>query len=145
MSPRIGVGVVSKKILIIFSIIMSLCLIIGGVYLKMKYNEREEQKSIYSKEQQERISLYLKYNTKKPNTIKSVHFTRIEEGEMGDVVIDGYINSNKEESFTAFASPQDNFQFYGDMIRTEGIEKLLKLAHERKNPDEIKHELSKEK
>ncbi|GAB5757725.1 hypothetical protein JMUB7514_27740 [Staphylococcus aureus] len=43
----------------------------------MKYDEKEKQKAIYYKEQQERITLYLKHNTKEPNTIKSVHFTSL--------------------------------------------------------------------
>ncbi|EFE58740.1 PF07252 domain protein [Staphylococcus epidermidis VCU111] len=30
----------------------------------MKYDEKAKQKEIYYKEQQERITLYLKYNTK---------------------------------------------------------------------------------
>ena len=31
----------------------------------MKYDEKEKQKAIYYKEQQERITLYLKHNTKR--------------------------------------------------------------------------------
>lgn len=62
----------------------------------MKYDEKAKQKEIYYKEQQERITLYLKYNTKKPNTIKSVHFTSLKQGPMGDAVIEGYINNNKK-------------------------------------------------
>lgn len=77
----------------------------------MKYDEKAKQKEIYYKEQQERITLYLKYNTKKPNTIKSVHFTSLEQGPMGDAVIEGYINNNKEDEFVAFASPENNYQF----------------------------------
>ena len=50
-----------KKILIFISVIL---IIFGGVYLKMKYDEKAKQKEIYYKEQQERITLYLKYNTK---------------------------------------------------------------------------------
>ena len=68
-----------KKILIFISVIL---IIFGGVYLKMKYDEKAKQKEIYYKEQQERITLYLKYNTKKPNTIKSVHFTSLKQGPM---------------------------------------------------------------
>ena len=69
----------------------------------MKYNEKKterkterKQKEIYYKEQQERITLYLKYNTKEPNIIKSVHFTSLKQGPMGDAVIEGYINNNKK-------------------------------------------------
>ena len=97
-----------KKILIFISVIL---IIFGGVYLKMKYDEKAKQKEIYYKEQQERITLYLKYNTKKPNTIKSVHFTSLKQGPMGDAVIEGYINNNKKDDFVAFASPENNYQF----------------------------------
>ena len=30
---------------------------------------------------------------------------------MGDAVIEGYINNNKEDEFVAFASPENNYQF----------------------------------
>ena len=132
-----------KKILIFFSIMLSILIIIGGVYLKMKYDAHEKQKEIYYKEQQERITLYLKHNTKEPNTIKSVHFTSLKQGPMGDAVIKGYINNNKKDDFVAYGSPEDNFQFQGDMSTTESIDKLLKEPHESKSPDEIKKELNK--
>lgn len=134
-----------KKILIFISIIFIILIIIGGVYLKMKYDEREKQKEIYYKEQQERISLYLKNNTKEPNTIKSVNFTKLENSPMGSAVIKGYINNKKEDDFVAYASPENNFQFVGDMIKSQGVDKLLKIAHERKSPDEIKKELNNNK
>ena len=57
---------------------------------------KRKQKALYYKEQQERITLYLKHNTKEPNTIKSVHFTSLKRGPMGDAVIEGYINENKK-------------------------------------------------
>ncbi|WP_214308099.1 DUF1433 domain-containing protein, partial [Staphylococcus aureus] len=50
------------------------------IYFKMKYDEKEKQKEIYYKEQQERITLYLNHNTKEPNTIKTVHFTNLKTG-----------------------------------------------------------------
>ena len=62
----------------------------------MKYDEKEKQKEIYYKGQQERITLYLKHNTKEPNTIKTVHFTNLETSPMGSTVIEGYINENKK-------------------------------------------------
>ena len=135
-----------KKILIFISVIL---IIFGGFYLKMKYNEKEKQKEkqkeIYYKEQQERITLYLKYNTKKPNTIKSVHFTSLKQGPMGDAVIEGYINNNKKDDFVAFASPENNYQFGGRLIADVKIFKLLKPANESKSPDEIKKDLDKKK
>ncbi|MGX0183095.1 uncharacterized protein DUF1433 [Staphylococcus epidermidis] len=115
----------------------------------MKYNEKEKQKEkqkeIYYKEQQERITLYLKYNTKEPNIIKSVHFTSLKQGPMGDAVIEGYINNNKKDDFVAFALPENNYQFGGRLIADVKIFKLLKPANESKSPDEIKKDLDKKK
>ncbi|HCW0019346.1 TPA: DUF1433 domain-containing protein [Staphylococcus aureus] len=118
-------------------------IIIVCVYLKIKIDEK--QKAIYYKEQQERITLYLKHNTEEPNTIKSVHFTSLKRGPMGDAVIEGYINENKEDDFVAYGSPEHNYQFGGDMVESERLSELLKPAHERKSPDDIKKELNKKK
>ncbi|MCM0450175.1 DUF1433 domain-containing protein [Staphylococcus aureus] len=134
-----------KKILILTSIMLIILISVAGIHFKMKYDEKEKQKSIYYKEQQERITLYLKHNTKEPNTIKSVHFTSLKRGPMGDAVIEGYINENKKDDFVAYGSPEHNYQFGGAMIKSEGVDKLLKPAHERKSPDDIKKELNKKK
>ncbi|HDF3151260.1 TPA: DUF1433 domain-containing protein [Staphylococcus aureus] len=120
-------------------------IIIVCVYLKIKIDEKEKQKAIYYKEQQERITLYLKHNTEEPNTIKSVHFTSLKRGPMGDAVIEGYINENKEDDFVAYGSPEHNYQFGGDMVESERLSELLKPAQERKSPDDIKKELNKKK
>ncbi|WP_103143369.1 DUF1433 domain-containing protein [Staphylococcus aureus] len=125
-----------KKILILTSIILIILISVAGIHFKMKYDE---------KEQQERITLYLKHNTIEPNTIKSVHFTNLETSPMGSAVIEGYINKNKKDNFTAYATPEHNYQFGGAMIKSEGVDKLLKPAHERKSPDDIKKELNKKK
>ncbi|UBH16556.1 DUF1433 domain-containing protein [Macrococcus armenti] len=136
---------VSKKILIIFTIIMSLCLIIGGVYFKMKNDAQEKEAELYYKEQQERITLYLKYNTKEQNTIKSVKFTNVSTTPMGSYVFEGYINDNKNNDFVAYSTPEKNYEFDGNMSVDEKILNLLKPAHELKSPEKIKQELSKEK
>ncbi|MGV2929185.1 DUF1433 domain-containing protein [Macrococcus capreoli] len=125
----------------IFSVIFIICLIIGGVYFRMNHDVHKKEKEIYYNEQKKRITLYLKYNTKEPNSIKSVEFTKVDVGPMGDVVFDGYINSNKVHNFVAYASPEDKFQFIGDMTRSPEVERLLKPAHNRKSPKEIKKEL----
>ncbi|MBS3547842.1 DUF1433 domain-containing protein [Staphylococcus aureus] len=132
-----------KKILILTSIMLIILISVAGIYFKMKYDEKEKQKSIYYKEQQERITLYLKHNTIEPNTIKSVHFTNLETSPMGSAVIEGYINENKEDDFVAYASPENNFQFVGDLIKSERLSELLKPAHQLKSPDDIKKELNK--
>ncbi|HCZ5710423.1 TPA: DUF1433 domain-containing protein [Staphylococcus aureus] len=132
-----------KKILMLTSIILIILISVASIYFKMKYDEKEKQKSIYYKEQQVRITLYLKHNTIEPNTIKSVHFTNLETSPMGSAVIEGYINENKEDDFVAYASPENNFQFVGDLIKSERLSELLKPAHQLKSPDDIKKELNK--
>ncbi|HCY5404521.1 TPA: DUF1433 domain-containing protein, partial [Staphylococcus aureus] len=119
-----------KKILILTSIMLIILISVASIYFKMKYDEKEKQKSIYYKEQQERITLYLKHNTKEPNTIKSVHFTKLETSPMGSAVIEGYINENKKDDFVAYASPENNFQFVGDLIKSERLSELLKPANQ---------------
>ncbi|QOY78425.1 DUF1433 domain-containing protein [Staphylococcus aureus] len=132
-----------KKILILTSIMLIILISVAGIYLKMKYDEKEKQKAIYYKEQQARITLYLKHNTKEPNTIKTVHFTKLETSPMGSAVIEGYINENKKDDFVAYGSPEHNYQFGGDMIESEKLSELLKPANQLKSPDEIKEELDK--
>ncbi|WP_242326654.1 DUF1433 domain-containing protein, partial [Staphylococcus aureus] len=84
-----------KHFFIIIGVILCICIVVTAMHLKMKYDEKEKRKAIYYKEQQARITLYLKHNTKEPNTIKSVHFTNLETSPMGSAVIEGYINENK--------------------------------------------------
>ncbi|WRM90679.1 DUF1433 domain-containing protein [Staphylococcus aureus] len=127
-----------KKILILTSIMLIILISVAGIYLKVKYDEKEKQKAIYYKEQQARITLYLKHNTKEPNTIKSVHFTNSETSPMGSAVIEGYINENKKDNFTAYATPEHNYQFGGAMIESEKLSELLKPANQLKSPDDIK-------
>ncbi|HDJ2903895.1 TPA: DUF1433 domain-containing protein [Staphylococcus aureus] len=134
----------SKKEKIIFiSIMLIILIIVVCVYLKIKIDEKEKQKEIYYKGQQERITLYLKHNTKEPNTIKTVHFTKLETSPMGDAVIEGYINENKKADFVAYGSPEHNYQFGGDMIESERLSELLKPANQLKSPEKIKEELDK--
>ncbi|WP_103716011.1 DUF1433 domain-containing protein [Staphylococcus aureus] len=134
-----------KKILILTSIMLIILISVAGIYLKVKYDEKEKQKAIYYKEQQARITLYLKHNTKEPNTIKSVHFTNSETSPMGSAVIEGYINENKKDNFTAYATSEHNYQFGGAMIESEKLSELLKPANQLKSPDDIKKELNKKK
>ncbi|ULA57655.1 DUF1433 domain-containing protein [Staphylococcus aureus] len=134
-----------KKILILTSIMLIILISVAGIYLKVKCDEKEKQKSIYYKEQQERITLYLKHNTKEPNTIKSVHFTSLKTGPMGDAVIEGYINENKKADFVAYGSPEHHYQFGGSLIKSKNLSTLLKPAHQTKTPDEIKKELESKK
>ncbi|SUK13071.1 DUF1433 domain-containing protein [Staphylococcus aureus] len=130
-----------KHVFVIIGVVLCVCMVIAGIYLKVKYDEKEKQKAIYYKEQQERITLYLKHNTKEPNTIKSVHFTNLETSPMGSAVIEGYINENKKDDFVAYASPENNFQFVGDIVLSKNLSEIIKIKT--KSPDEIKEELDK--
>ena len=64
---------------------------------------------------------------------------------MGDAVIKGYINKNEKDDFVVYGDPQDNFQFEGDMIKSEKVSQLLKPAHQLKSLDKIKKELNNNK
>lgn len=130
-----------KKILILTSIMLIILISVAGIHFKMKYDEKEKQKADYYKEQQERITLYLKHNTKELNTIKTVHFTNLETSPMGSAVIEGYINENKKDDFVAYASPENNFQFVGDIVLSKNLSEIIKIKT--KSPDEIKEELDK--
>ncbi|WP_086043767.1 DUF1433 domain-containing protein [Staphylococcus aureus] len=134
-----------KHVFIIIGVILCICIVASVIYLKVKYDEKEKQKAIYYKEQQERITLYLNHNTKEPNTIKTVHFTSLKRGPMGDAVIEGYINENKEDDFVAYGSPEHNYQFGGSLIKSKNLRTLLKPVHQTKSPDEIKKELESKK
>ncbi|HDK9116122.1 TPA: DUF1433 domain-containing protein [Staphylococcus aureus] len=130
-----------KHVFIIIGVILCICIVATVIHFKMKYDEKEKQKAIYYKEQQARITLYLKHNTKEPNTIKSVHFTKLETSPMGSAVIEGYINENEKDDFVAYASPENNFQFVGDIILSKNLSEIIKIKT--KSPDEIKEELDK--
>ncbi|HDH0858674.1 TPA: DUF1433 domain-containing protein [Staphylococcus aureus] len=134
-----------KHVFIIIGIILCICIVATVIYLKVKHDEKEKQKALYYKEQQEHITLYLKHNTKEPNTIKTVHFTSLKTGPMGDAVIEGYINENKKADFVAYGSPEHNYQFGGSLIKSKNLSTLLKPAHQTKTPDEIKKELESKK
>ncbi|HDJ4998309.1 TPA: DUF1433 domain-containing protein [Staphylococcus aureus] len=127
-----------KHVFIIIGVILCICIVVTAMHLKMKYDEKEKRKAIYYKEQQARITLYLKHNTKEPNTIKSVHFTNLETSPMGSAVIEGYINENKKDNFTAYATPEHNYQFGGAMIESEKLSELLKPAQELKSQKKSK-------
>ncbi len=130
---------------IIIGVILCICIVASVIYLKMKYDEKEKQKEIYYKGQQERITLYLKHNTKEPNTIKSVHFTSLKRGPMGDAVIEGYINEKKEADFVAYGSPEENYQFTGGLTGSNEVLGKLKNAENLKSPEKIKEEINKKK
>ena len=81
--------ILNKKVILIFSILISIGLIVGVFYLKVKNDKEKEIKQQYYDEQKERITLYMKYNVK---DFKSIDFTSGERDPMGGYAIKGYIN-----------------------------------------------------
>lgn len=112
----------NKKIILIFIILISIVLIIGGVYLKIKSDKQKEKEQQYYDEQKERITLYMKYNVK---NFKSIDFTSCERDPMGGYAIKGYINNNNKLSFTASAYLDEKNQFEGDYSSTKEFDKII--------------------
>ena len=121
-----------KHVFIIIGVILCICIVVTAMHLKMKYDEKKNEKQFIIKEQQARITLYLKHNTKEPNTIKSVHFTNLETSPMGSAVIEGYINENKKIILLLMLHQNIIINLVALMIKSEGVDKLLKPAHEKK-------------
>ncbi|HCG2310314.1 DUF1433 domain-containing protein [Staphylococcus aureus] len=121
----------NKKIYYIAIIIISILLIIGGVYLKMKHDEKEK----YYNEQKERITIYMKHNVK---GYKNISFTNFKENPMDGYSISGYINNDKKLSFTAGIRSIDDFQFDTDISYTDELGR--KFIKNPKSVSEIKKE-----
>lgn len=113
----------NKKYLMI--VIIILILILGGIFLKMKYDEKK-----YYDEQKERITIYMKYNVK---GYKNISFANFKENPM-----DGYINNDKKLSFTAGIRSVDDFQFDTDISYTDELGR--KFNKNPKSVSEIKKE-----
>ncbi|ONH18854.1 hypothetical protein BMF23_10835 [Staphylococcus aureus] len=79
-----------KPLVIVFIIII---LILGGIFLKMKYDE-------------------MKYNVK---GFKEIQFEEQKENPMDGYSISGYINNDRKLSFTAGIRSIDDFQFDTDI------------------------------
>ncbi|HDG1298217.1 TPA: DUF1433 domain-containing protein, partial [Staphylococcus aureus] len=73
------------------------------------------------------------------------HFTSLKRGPMGDAVIEGYINENKEADFVAYGSPEENYQFTGGLTGSNEVLGKLKNAENLKSPEKIKEEINKKK
>ncbi|HFJ5080012.1 TPA: DUF1433 domain-containing protein [Staphylococcus aureus] len=98
-----------KPLVIVFIIII---LILGGIFLKMKYDEMKYDEMKYYDEQKERIILFMKYNVK---GFKEIQFEEQKENPMDGYSISGYINNDRKLSFTAGIRSIDDFQFDTDI------------------------------
>ncbi|OHP75103.1 MULTISPECIES: DUF1433 domain-containing protein, partial [unclassified Staphylococcus] len=107
----------------------------GGVYLKMKYDEQKEKEQKYYNEQKERITLYMKYNVK---DFKNIEFTEFKKNLMDGYDISGYINKDKNLSFSVGIRSTENFQFNGNISYSEELEN--KFIKNTKTVSQIKKE-----
>lgn len=117
-------------------IFISIILISGGVYLKMKYDQKQK----YYDEQKERIIIYMKYNVK---GYKEINFEEQKENPLDGFVITGYINNDKTNTFSAHMWSKDDYQF--EYLSTYSGYIAKNMPENPKSVSEIKKEQSNKK
>ncbi|HBC4416603.1 TPA: DUF1433 domain-containing protein [Staphylococcus aureus] len=120
----------NRKMIIIF---ISIILISGGVYLKMKHDQKQK----YYDEQKERIIMYMKYNVK---GYKEINFEEQKENPLDGFVITGYINNDKTNTFSAHMWSKDDYQF--EYLSTYSGYIAKNMPENPKSVSEIKKEQS---
>ncbi|HDK9080145.1 DUF1433 domain-containing protein [Staphylococcus aureus] len=120
----------NRKMIIIF---ISIILISGGVYLKMKHDLKQK----YYDEQKERIIIYMKYNVK---GYKEINFEEQKENPLDGFVITGYINNDKTNTFSAHMWSKDDYQF--EYLSTYSGYIAKNMPENPKSVSEIKKEQS---
>ncbi|EML5395608.1 DUF1433 domain-containing protein [Staphylococcus aureus] len=123
----------NRKMIIIF---ISIILISGGVYLKMKHDQKQK----YYDEQKERIIIYMKYNVK---GYKEINFEEQKENPLDGFVITGYINNDKTNTFSAHMWSKDDYQF--EYLSTYSGYIAKNMPENPKSVSEIKKEQKKNK
>ncbi|HCV0684848.1 TPA: DUF1433 domain-containing protein [Staphylococcus aureus] len=120
----------NRKMIIIF---ISIILISGEVYLKMKHDQKQK----YYDEQKERIIIYMKYNVK---GYKEINFEEQKENPLDGFVITGYINNDKTNTFSAHMWSKDDYQF--EYLSTYSGYIAKNMPENPKSVSEIKKEQS---
>ncbi|HDE5729824.1 TPA: DUF1433 domain-containing protein [Staphylococcus aureus] len=120
----------NRKMIIIF---ISIILISGGFYLKMKHDQKQK----YYDEQKERIIIYMKYNVK---GYKEINFEEQKENPLDGFVITGYINNDKTNTFSAHMWSKDDYQF--EYLSTYSGYIAKNMPENPKSVSEIKKEQS---
>ena len=123
----------NKKIILIFIILISIGLISGGVYLKIKHEEKEK----YYDKQKERIIIYMKYNVK---NYKEIKFEEHKENSLDGFVITVYINNDNTNTFSAHMWSKDDYQF--EYLSTYSGYIAKNMPENPKSVSEIKKEQS---
>ncbi len=114
-------------------IFISIILISGGVYLKMKHDQKQK----YYDEQKERIIIYMKYNVK---GYKEINFEEQKENPLDGFVITGYINNDKTNTFSAHMWSKDDYHF--EYLSTYSGYIAKNMPENPKSVSEIKKEQS---
>ncbi|MCG1210178.1 DUF1433 domain-containing protein [Staphylococcus epidermidis] len=123
----------NKKIILIFIILISIGLISGGVYLKIKHEEKEK----YYDKQKERIIIYMKYNVK---NYKEIKFEEHKENPLDGFVNTVYINNDNTNTFSAHMWSKDDYQF--EYLSTYSGYIAKNMPENPKSVSEIKKEQS---
>src|SRR5699024_1773754 len=113
----------------IFTIIIVLIVVLGGIFMIRQYNIEK-----YYTEQRERIERFFHYNYK---DITSITFTGTSTTPRGSLDFEGYFNGDEDERFTAtIMSHEENIEYHnvisGDFddkhFRGETYEKLVTVS-----------------
>lgn len=115
-----------KKIFILVIIIM--IILLGVLFMEKKKND-----DLKMDVQKERIEKYIEYNYK---DIDSITFTDSKKVPTGGTYINGYVNKNKDMSFSGWLTP-DTFE--GGIDTSIELEKLSKFE-KNKSPEDIEKE-----
>ena len=91
-----------KKVLMCIILIITILMAVG-------YIAHVSKKNHFIEVQKSRLDLYFKYNLRKYGSMK---ITKVQKS-MGDYLIKGYINNDKDYYFTAYCFYEHNFQFNG--------------------------------
>ena len=81
--------------------------------------QKNKNKSITMNKRKNRT--FMKHNVK---GYKNTHFTKIERNPMDGYDVSGYVNGDKNKSFTAGIRSTEDFQFDGDITSSNNLEVL---------------------
>ena len=111
-----------KRKITFYTILLSVLLILIGGYVLHK-NEKDR----YIEVQKNRIDLYFKYNLK---NYHSLTIKDVDKNPMGDYLIKGYVNNNKELYFTATMNETSDYQFDNQMSMSENLSNMFKTQND---------------
>ncbi|APT17473.1 DUF1433 domain-containing protein [Staphylococcus epidermidis] len=112
----------NKIILFAISFFIILTLIIGGFYIL-----HENKRDYYLDIQKKRIDLFFNENV---NHYKHFTIVKTEKNPMGDYLIKGYVNNNKELYFTATMNETSDYQFDNQMSMSENLSNMFKTQND---------------